>query len=71
MEGRVVTNRNISKAGNIAIALAIIAGVLTISRAIYNYARHGEVDLGKIVLGIGIPLLIYVLMKSSASGNRP
>lgn len=64
-----MTNRNITKYGRIAITLAVIAGVLALSRAIYNYAQHGDVDLGKIALGIGIPILIYVVVKSSASGK--
>ena len=62
-----MTNRNINKSGRIAIVLAVIAGVLALSRAIYNYAQHGDVDVGKIALGVGIPLLIYVVVKSSAS----
>jgi hypothetical protein len=64
-----VANPSISKAGKIAIALAVIAGVLSLSRAIYNYTQHGEWDLGKIALGIGIPILIYIIVKSATSGK--
>lgn len=64
-----MSNQSISKAGKLAIALAVIAGVLAVSRVIYNYTKHGEVDLGKLALGIGIPILIYVIVKSSASGK--
>jgi hypothetical protein len=64
-----MSNRSTSKTGKIAIALAVIAGVLALSRAIFNYTQHGEVDSGKIALGVGIPILIYVLVKSSASGK--
>jgi hypothetical protein len=62
-----MANQSISKAGKIAVALAVIAGVLSLSRAIYNYIQHGEVDSGKIALGIGMPILIYVIVKSAAS----
>jgi hypothetical protein len=64
-----VSNTNLSKAGKVAIALAVIAGLLSLSRAIYNYTKHGDVDVSKIALGIGIPILIYVLVKGTASGK--
>lgn len=60
-------DESISKTGKVAIALAIIAGVLTLSRALYNYTQSGEWDIGKIALGIGIPCLVYAIMKSAAS----
>lgn len=60
---------NMNKAGKIAIVLAVTAGVLALSRAIYKYTQHGEVDLGKIALGIGIPILIFVIVKSTSSGK--
>ena len=62
-----MTNRSVSKTGKVAIVLAVIAGVLSLSRAIYNYTQHGELDIGKIALGIGIPFLIYTLVKGTAS----
>jgi hypothetical protein len=64
-----MANQSISKTGKVAIALAIIAGVLSIGRAIYNYTQHGELDIVKLVLGIGIPAMIYVIVKSAASGK--
>lgn len=62
-----MSNESVGKAGKIAIALAIIAGLLAISRAIYNYTESGEWDIGKIAIGIGIPCLIYAIVKSTAS----
>ena len=60
-------DESISKTGKVAITLAIIAGVLALSRALYNYTQSGEWDIGKIALGIGIPCLVYAIMKSAAS----
>ena len=37
-----MAEKRISKVGKVAIVLAVIAGVLSLSRAIYNYAQHGE-----------------------------
>ncbi len=62
-----MADESISKTGKVAIALAIIAGVLALSRALYNYTQSGEWDIGKIALGIGIPCLMYAIIKSAGS----
>ena len=62
-----MSDKRMSKTGKIAIALAIIAGLLALSRAIYNYTQNGKLDIGKIALGIGIPCLMYAIVKSAAS----
>lgn len=64
-----MANQSISKGGKVAIALAVVAGVLSLSRAIYKYTQHGELDIVKIALGIGIPCLMYAMVKSAASGK--
>ena len=61
-----MAEKRISGVGKVAIALAVIAGVLSLSRAIYNYAQPGELDIIKIALGIGIPCLMYAIVKSAA-----
>ena len=61
-----VAEKSISKTGKVAIALAVVAGVLSLSRAIYNYAQHGELDIIKIALGIGIPCLMYAIVKGAS-----
>jgi hypothetical protein len=58
-----------SKTSKVAIALAIVAGLLALSRALYNYTQNGKWDVGKIALGIGIPCLVYAIVKSSESGK--
>ena len=65
-----MTDEGISRTGKIAIVLAIIAGVLSLSRALYNYSQSGELDIGKVALGIGIPCLMYAIVKSSATSRR-
>lgn len=64
-----MSDKSISKAGKVAIVLAIVAGLLAASRAIYNYTQTGEWDIGKLALGIGIPALMYAIVKASASEN--
>jgi hypothetical protein len=69
IEGENMSDKSMSKTGKVAIALAIIAGLLALSRALYNYTQNGKLDIGKIALGIGIPCLIYAIVKSAASGK--
>jgi hypothetical protein len=69
VEGENMFDKSISKTGKVAIALAIIAGLLTLSRALYNYTQNGRWDIGKIALGIGIPCLMYAIIKSATSGK--
>ena len=64
-----MANQSIGKAGKVAIALGIVAAVLSLIRAIYNYTQHGELDVAKIALGIGIPCLVYVIVKNPTSGK--
>jgi hypothetical protein len=64
-----MSDNGISKTGKVAIALAILAGLLALSRALYNYTQNGKWDIGKIALGIGIPFLMYAIIKSAASGE--
>jgi hypothetical protein len=64
-----MSDQSMSKTGKVAIALAIIAGLLALSRALYNYAQNGQLDVGKIALGIGIPCLMYAIVRSAASGK--
>jgi hypothetical protein len=69
IEGENMSDKSMSKTAKVAIALAIIAGLLALSRALYNYTQNGKLDIGKIALGIGIPCLMYAIVKSAASGK--
>ncbi|MBA3694145.1 MAG: hypothetical protein H0X49_00320 [Acidobacteria bacterium] len=59
-----MAEQSIIMAGKVAIALAVIAGLLSLARAAYLYNQNGEVDVAKIALGLGIPALIFVVVKS-------
>lgn len=61
-----MAEQSISMAGKIAIALAVIAGLLALARAAYLYNQTGEVDVAKIALGLGIPALIFVIVKNTS-----
>ena len=59
-----MAEQSISMAGKIAIALAIIAGLISLARAAYLCGQNGEIDVTKIALGLGVPALFFVLVKS-------
>jgi len=64
-----MSDRKIGVAGRIAIGLAIVAGLLSLSRAFLAYSRTGAVDVGKVALSLGVPVLIIVIVKSAS--RRP
>ncbi len=61
-----MAEQSISTAGKIAIALAVIGGLIALARVAYLYNQTGEVDVAKIALGLGVPALFYVLMKNAS-----
>lgn len=67
IEGENMSDKSITKTGKVAIALAIVAGLLALGRALHNYTQNGKWDIGKIAIGIGIPCLVYAIMKSAAT----
>ena len=61
-----MTEQAISKVGKIAIGLAIIGGLIALTRAALLYSRTGEVDVAEIALGLGVPAFFYVLVSSAS-----
>ena len=48
----------------LAIALAVLAGLLALTNVVLDYRSTGELDYGKIALAIGVPVLFYAILKS-------
>ena len=53
----------------IAMALAVLAGLLALTNVVLNYRSTGELDYGKVALAIGVPVLFYAILKSQ--GRKP
>jgi hypothetical protein len=53
-----------SRAGRIAIVLAVIAAVLALSAALIKYIRFGEIDIASVAAGIVIPAIVISIVKS-------
>jgi hypothetical protein len=59
-----------TRTNQIAIILAIIAGVLALSAALIKYVRFGEIDIAPIAAGIVIPAIVISTVKARGSNKR-
>jgi hypothetical protein len=58
--------RRLSRVGRLAIALAVLGGIVAVVSEILSYRRSGTVDWEPVALALGVPLLIYVIVRSAA-----
>lgn len=56
-----------ARAGFIAIALAVAAGVIGLVREGIRYRNGGDIDWGHVALAVGVPALIYAIVSGAAS----
>jgi hypothetical protein len=54
----------------IALALAVLAGLLALTNVVLTYRSTGELDYGKIALAIGVPVLFYAILKSQGKQGK-
>ena len=54
----------------IAMALAVLAGLLALTNVVLNYRSTGELDYGKVALAIGVPVLFYAILKSQGKQGK-
>ncbi|HEY0321136.1 MAG TPA: hypothetical protein VGC66_09300 [Pyrinomonadaceae bacterium] len=65
-----MSEQGTSRAGQIAVVLAVIAAVLALSAALIKYLRFGEIDIATIAAGIAIPAIVISLVKSRGSKRQ-
>lgn len=51
----------------VAVALAVIAGLLAVYNVVEDYRAAGEVDWGHLALAIGIPILFYGMARAASA----
>jgi hypothetical protein len=56
----------ISRAGWLAIGLAVLGGLLAPTRETLRYWRAEDVDGGHVALALGVPALIYALIRGAS-----
>ena len=49
----------------VAMAVAVVAGLLTLTNGFLQFQRTGHVPYHKIGLAIGVPVLFYALLRGS------
>ena len=55
-----------ARVGVIAVALAVIGGILALVNEAVRYSRTGGVDWGHVALAVGVPALMYALVRRGA-----
>ena len=58
-----MTTRPINRGGQLAIGLAVIAGLLFVASVIITFRKTGAVDWWRLALAVAIPLLIYASIR--------
>jgi hypothetical protein len=56
-------------AGWLAIGLAVLGGIIALANEALSYHRGEPLDWGHIALAVGVPLLMYSIVRSAA-GKR-
>jgi hypothetical protein len=56
----------ISRAGWLAIGLAVLGGLLALLNEVVRYWRAEEVDWGHVALAVGVPALFYAVIRGAS-----
>lgn len=62
-----MSDSRITRVGWIAIGIALVGGLVALFNVWSDYQKSGAIDWGHLALAIGVPLMIYVIVKSSAT----
>lgn len=63
-----MTKGNITRsAGWLAIGLAVLGGIIALANEAFSYRRGEPLDWGHIALAVGVPLIMYSIVRSAAS----
>jgi hypothetical protein len=54
----------------VALALACVGGVLSLTNAVVTYQRTGSLAYSKIVLAFGVPAMFYAIARSAQGAKR-
>jgi hypothetical protein len=56
--------KSASPVAKLAIALAIVGGILALVNVVVNFSNTGNLEYGKIALAFGVPALFYGILRS-------
>ncbi len=63
--GEAGSDVRMGRVGFLAIALAIVGGVLGMVREIIRYRDRGTLDWGHVALAVGVPILMYAIVRGT------
>jgi hypothetical protein len=58
--------RRVGRTGQMAVVFAVLGGIVVVVNEILSYRSSGAVDWGRVALAFGVPLLIYVIVRSAS-----
>jgi hypothetical protein len=61
-----VEKEQITRIGWLAVGLAVLGSLVAIVNEIMGYQRTGAVDWGHVALIIGVPVIMYAIVSSTA-----
>jgi hypothetical protein len=60
----------ISRIGWLTIGLAIVGSLVALASEALRYSRSGVVEWGHVALGIGVPILMYAIVRGASRKLR-
>ena len=65
-----MTNTQVTRAGWLAVGLALFGSLVALVNECVHYRRSGTLDWGHLALVVGVPALMFAIVKS-ANSRRP
>lgn len=60
-----MANNRINRVGWLAIGLAVLGSLVALVNEIVSFRRSGAVDWGHLALVVGVPALMYAIVRAS------
>lgn len=60
-----MSSPRLGRVGILAVALAAVAGILALIKEVIQYRRNGAVNWGHVALAIGVPALMYGIVRAA------
>ena len=57
----------ITRAGWLAIGLAVVGSLVAVASEVAGYRRSGVVDWGDLALAFGVPIFIYAVVRAAST----
>jgi hypothetical protein len=69
-ERDLAARERVGTTGRLAILLAVLGGIAALINETLDYRRTGSVDWGHVALALGVPFLMYVIVRTSSARHH-